>query len=128
MNSHVLFAGVVSEPSGQLKMRKCSSKKPLALLVPFSSVPSVVNQQLLVTNEGSNLCKKGDKLHLKYIFVETIDFLLLWEFLSSLLHSIKDRWVKIVELADDYWDFHESYDIRGCYFSSSMNLFIIAKL
>ena len=34
---------------------------------------------------------------------------------------------KIVELSDGYWNFHESYDIRGRYFSSSTKLFIPAK-
>ena len=34
---------------------------------------------------------------------------------------------KIVALSDDYWNFHESYDIKGCYFNLSMKLFIVAK-
>ena len=37
------------------------------------------------------IAKDGDKLNVKYIFFESFDFLLLWEFLSSRLHSIKDR-------------------------------------
>ena len=69
-------------------------QKSFALLVSFSSLSSVVNQQLLVTNEGRDLCRDGDKLNVKYIFVETFDFLLLWEFLSSFLHSIKDHGVQ----------------------------------
>ena len=54
-----------------------------ALLVSFSSLSSVTNKQLLVTNKGRNLCREGDKLNLKYTVVETFDFSLLWEFLSS---------------------------------------------
>ena len=56
---------------------------------------------------------EGDKLHLKYIFVKTFDFSLLWEFLSSLLHSIKDRWVKIVELSDHCWNFMRAMTLEA---------------
>ena len=69
-------------------------QKSFALLVSFCSLSSVTNQQLLVANKGRNLCGEGEKLNLKYTFVETYDFLLLWEFLSSFLHSIKDRGVQ----------------------------------
>ena len=65
-------------------------QRSFALLSSLSSLSSVVNQQLLVTNEGRNPFREGDKLNVKYIFVETFDCLLLWEFLSSFLHSIKD--------------------------------------
>ena len=63
-------------------------------LVSFSSLSSVVNRQLLVTNKGRSLCWEGDKLILKYIFVETLDFLLLWEFSFSSLHSFEDSGVQ----------------------------------
>ena len=66
-------------------------QKSFALLVSFCSLSSVTNQQLLVANKGRNLCREGKKLNLKYTFVETFDILLLWEFLSSFLHSIKQR-------------------------------------
>ena len=70
-------------------------QKSFSLLVSFSSLSSVINQQLLATNEGRNLRGEGDKLNVKYtIFVKSFDFLLLWEFLSSFLHSIKDRGVQ----------------------------------
>ena len=82
---------------------------------------------MLETNEGRMLCREDDKSNVKYIFVEIFYFLLLSEFLPLFLHSIKDRvGCKAVELSD-YWNFHESYDIRGCYFSSSMKLLIVAK-
>ena len=44
-------------------------QKYFAFLVSFSSLSSLTNQQLLVTNEGSNLCKEGNKLNVKYIFL-----------------------------------------------------------
>ena len=69
-------------------------QKSFALLVSFCSLSSVTNQQLLVANKGRNLCREGEKLNLKYTFVETFDFLLLWESSSSFLHSIKDRGVQ----------------------------------
>ena len=66
-----------------------------ALLISFSSLSSVVNQQLLLTNEGRNLCNRDrDKLNAKQLLVEAFDFSSLWEFLSSFLHSIKDRGVQ----------------------------------
>ena len=69
-------------------------QKPYALLVSLSSLPSVVNQRLRITNEGRNPFREGDKLSVKYIFVDTFAFIQLWEFLSSFLHFIKDRGVQ----------------------------------
>ena len=69
-------------------------QKSFTPLVSLSLLSSVVNQQLIVTIEGRNLCREGDKLYLQYIFLETFDFLLRWEFLSSFLYSIKDRGVQ----------------------------------
>ena len=77
-----------------ISFKKIQLQKSFALLVSFSSLSSEVNQQLVVTNEGRNPCWEADKLNVEYIFVETFDFLLLWEFLSSFLHSIKDRGVQ----------------------------------
>ena len=81
-----LFSSLISS--------KMQLQKSFAVLVSLSSLSSIVNQQLLVTNEGRILCRDGDKLNVKYIFVETVNFLLLWEFLASFLHSIKDRGVQ----------------------------------
>ena len=78
-----------------VQTEKIQLQKSFALLVSFSSLSLVVNQQLLATNKGRNLYREGDKLNLSDTsFVETFDFLLLWEFLSSFLHSIKDRGVQ----------------------------------
>ena len=98
-------------------------QKSFAPPVAFSSLSSAITQQLLETNEGRNLCRERDKVYLKDIFVETFDC---YYFGNSYVHF----WIlsKIVGfLSDNYWNFHESYDIRGCCFSSYMKLFIVAK-
>ena len=102
-------------------------QESFAPLVSFSSLSSVVNQQLLVTNEGRNLCKEGNKSYVKYIFVETFIF---YYFGNSYLHfriPSKSVGYKIFQLSDDYRKFPESYEFRGCYFSAYMKLSIVAR-
>ena len=53
------------------------------------------------------------QITLEIYIVKTFDFSLLWEFLSSLLHSIKDRGVKIVELSDHYWNFMRAMTLEA---------------
>ena len=49
-------------------------QRSFALLVSLSALSSVVNKKLLVTNEGRNLCREGDKLNVKNITCRNFSF------------------------------------------------------